>query len=115
VSVQDQLDFDRVDVLTTADDHVLLAVHQRDETLGVLAGQVTGVEPATPLRLSGDLGKSPVAGEDVGPPQHQFTHLAHLDILVLLIDDSDICVQERSPHRSRVGAYEFRLEDEGCR
>ena len=46
MALEDVLDLRRVDVLAAADDHVLLAPHDVDESLLVLAHHVAGVEPA---------------------------------------------------------------------
>ena len=46
VAEENLLDLDRVDVLAAGDDHVLLAVDEGDEALGVHAPEVARVEPA---------------------------------------------------------------------
>src|ERR1051326_363143 len=57
---QSVLDLDRRDVLAAGDDHVLLAVADRDVRV-VLVSAVAGVEPALPDRLRRFLGLVPVA------------------------------------------------------
>jgi hypothetical protein len=53
VFVQGALDLDRVDVLAAADEHVLLAVDDEEEAVGIDAGDVAGVKPAA--RINGRL------------------------------------------------------------
>src|SRR6476646_9011199 len=47
VRADDVLDLAREDVEPARDDHVLLAVDDGEEGVGILAGDVTGVQPAT--------------------------------------------------------------------
>src|ERR1044072_1196614 len=57
---KDILDLGAVDVLAAGDDHVLLAVHDPDVALFVLAYEIAGMEPATREGLRGGLGVVPV-------------------------------------------------------
>ena len=64
VLVERGLDLDAVDVLSSADDHVLRPVDDVDEPLLIDAGHVAGVEPAPGERGRRVLGLVPV------PPDH---------------------------------------------
>src|SRR5436853_141187 len=71
------LDLGRVDVDAAADDHVLLAAGDGEEAVGVLAGEVAGVEPAVGVeRGGGRLGVVPVPPADVRAAQPELPHLA---------------------------------------
>ncbi len=64
-------DLDRVHVLTAAVDHVLLAVDDVQQAIGVDPRDVAGVQPAVHERLGGRLGLVPVALHDVRAAHQQ--------------------------------------------
>src|SRR5437879_10845228 len=61
--VEAVLDLDRADVLPTRDDHVLLAVADRQVVVVVDRATVAGVEPPSRERVGGRLGLFPVTLE----------------------------------------------------
>src|SRR5574337_205708 len=89
------LDLDRVNVHPAGDDHVLLAVDQRDAAVGVDAREVAGVEPPVAQRLGGRLGFVPVPLHDRLAAQDHFADLARGDVAPVVVDDADFGVHDR--------------------
>ena len=100
---QDVLDLGRIDVLAAGDQHVLGAVDDRDEAVGVDRGDVAGVQPAVDDRLGGRLGPVPVAEHHVGPRHQDLAVLARIAVGAVLADDAHVGVEERPAGRSGAG------------
>ncbi len=102
VAHEDLLDLDRVDVLAAGDDHVLLAVDERDVAVLVDLAEVAGVEPAAAERLGRRLRQHPVPGEDVLAAHEQLADLAHGDVAVVGVDEARLDVQQRAADRAEL-------------
>src|SRR5919201_2543102 len=100
--VEDVLDLGGVHVLAAADDHVLFAVDERQESLLVEPPEVAGAEPAVGgERLGRRLGLVPVAGEHVRPTELDLADAARLARALLVVDDAELDVRRgfpRGPH-----------------
>src|ERR1700733_1800752 len=70
------LDFDAVDVFAAADQHVLGAIEDVTETLGVETGDIAGAQPAIDERFRGGLWILPVAADDARALDHELAHAA---------------------------------------
>ena len=79
--VDDALDLLGVDVLASADDHVLGSVDEHQVSVLVEAADVAGVQPAVDEGLGGLLGSVQVAAHDVRPRDE---YLAGLTVAYLL-------------------------------
>ena len=102
VAHEDLLDLDRVDVLAAGDDHVLLAVDERDVAVVVDLAEVAGVEPAAAERVGRRRRQHPVAGEDVLAAHEQLADLADGDVAVVVVDEAGLDVQQRAADRAEL-------------
>ena len=84
------LDFARVDVGAAADDHVLAAVLEREESVLVQRAHVTGEEPAVPQGCGAGLGIAPIAGHDRVAAHQNFTDFAQRERRAAGIRDPDL-------------------------
>ncbi|MCY1523723.1 hypothetical protein D9M68_586280 [compost metagenome] len=84
------LDFRRVDVLATADNHVLQPVYHIDQAFIVHIAAVAGMHPAAAQRLLRCLGLVPVAQHDIAAARHDLADLAARQLPVLGVDDPDL-------------------------
>src|SRR5205823_7326598 len=121
VGVEELLDLPGIDVLSTADDHVLDAADDVDVAVGVHRGQVAGVHPAAAVDgLSGALGVVPVAHHHRVAPGAQLARRAgghdpaglgvddlHLDVGVDPPDGRDPVLE--AVVRCRLGRHRRRL------
>ena len=80
------LDLGAIDVLATAQHHVLLAVDDEDEAVGVDLGDVAGVEPAVGDRFRGGLGAVQVALDHRGAAHPELADLALRDLVAVVVD-----------------------------
>src|ERR1035438_910751 len=87
---QHRCDLGAVDVLTTRDDHVGLAVDDVEVSLVVHAAEVTGVEPAVGEGPLVGLGHAPVALHHGRSAVDDLPDLAHRHIVPVLVDDAQI-------------------------
>ena len=87
VQVDDALDFGAVDVLSAAQDHVLLAVADVEEAVLVDLGDVAGSEPAVLDRLRGRLRTVPVAADVHRRLHDQFALFAGRQFVAVVVDD----------------------------
>src|SRR4051794_1175070 len=95
----DVLDLAREDVEATGHDHVLLAVDDRQEPVGVLAGDVTGVQPAALEGLFRLLRLVPVALHDERPADADLAGLAVRHLVEVLVEERDLQPRHRPPAR----------------
>ena len=90
------LDLGRVHVLAAADDHVLLAVHEREESLVVETPEIAGLEPAVRgERVGRRVGPPPVTREDVRAVELDLADLIGPGRPAVLVDDAHLDMQER--------------------
>src|SRR4029077_21217952 len=121
VGVEELFDLPRIDVLSTANDHVLDASHDVDVAVGVHGGQVAGVHPSGVVDgLGGAVGIVPVAGHHRVAPGAQLTRRVPLDGAAGVgVDDLHLDVGGDPPHgrhpvlqavlRHRLGRHRRRL------
>ena len=83
------LDLAGVDVLATADDHVLGPVDEHQVTVLVEPADVTGVQPAVDDRRRGLLGPVEVATHDVRALDHDLAGLAVGHRVARRVDEAD--------------------------
>ena len=79
------LDIVRVDVKSTDQNHVLLAIHDGEVTIGVHLRDVSGVQPAIPQGVAGFCVALPVALHDLRSLGNQFTRFTHRNLCAFLI------------------------------
>ena len=111
VADDDLLDLDRVDVLAAGDDHVLLAVDERDVAVLVDLAEVAGVEPAAAERVGRRPGQHPVAGEDVLAAHEQLADVADRDVPVVGVDQAGLDVLQRAADRAQLVLDVLGVED----
>ena len=91
VPVQELLDLPRIDVLATADDHVLDTPYDVAVSLGVDRREISGMHPT--CRIDG-LGRTlrvvPVSEHDQIPSSEQFARLAARDDPSIGVDNLDL-------------------------
>ncbi len=105
------LDLGAVDVLATAQHHVLGAVDDVDEPVVVHAGDVAGVQPPVGDGLGGGLGLVQVALDDLGALDPQLAHPADGQRLAVGVDDLGLEARHR---RSRaVGTIDEEVGADG--
>ena len=101
VQQQRLLDLARVDVGAARDDHVLGAVLEREETVGIEGRQVAGVQPATAQRRLVGGRVVPVTGHHhVGAADH-LADLAGRQVAVVGIDHPHLDAGARDAHRTQ--------------
>ena len=100
VLVEHLLDLARIDVVTAADDHVLLAVDDEEVAVLVDLAHVAGVQPAVADRLGGRVLALPVALHHVVAPDHDLADLALRDLVAVVVDDLHLDALDRSPDRA---------------
>src|SRR5688572_27104177 len=84
----DLLDLVRIHVEARHEDHVLLAVHDADESLLVHDADVAGMEePVLTDHLGGLVGPLPVAGHHLRPADADLARLAERHVAVVVIAD----------------------------
>jgi hypothetical protein len=98
------LDLGGVDVLPTGDEHVLLAVDDVEEAVGVPPGQVAGVKPAPRVDRRGAGGRVlEVTGEHRRALEDQLAHLAGRDLPAVLADHGGAHEPVRPADRAGLG------------
>ena len=95
MAVGDRFDFGAVDVLATTQDHVFLAVHDKDEAILVDTRNIAGVQPAIGDRFSGGFRAVDIALDDGRPFDPEFTEFAGCDRVAKLIHAFDFEVRHR--------------------
>ena len=98
MAVQHLLDLDRVDVLAAGDDHVLLAVDERQIAVLAELAQVASEEPAVPDCVAGRVFHLPIADEDVVAADDELADLTSRKVLTELVGDPEVDQQRRLPH-----------------
>ena len=88
---QDIFHFTRIDVLTTGDNHVALAIENGEITFIIDAAEIAGTQPPIPHVLRSGFGILPIAGHDHRAADENFA-----DVVVLGI------VEGRETQRDRV-------------
>src|SRR5690606_35557563 len=94
--VERVLDLRRVHVLATADEHVLLAVHNAHMAIAVTHRDVTGAEP--PVRTEhrpGGVLVAPVTAHDVRAAHHQLPRLPYGHRPAVVVDQLDLGEEAR--------------------
>src|ERR1019366_6105023 len=87
------------DVETPRDDHVLLAIYNRQKPVLVFASDVAGVEPVSFEGLACLLRLVPIALHHQGSPHTQFPWLALLYFLAVIVEQADTNPRHRSTAR----------------
>ena len=103
VHQQRGLDLSAADVLAAADDQVLDAVDDGEETLFVDRGHVAGAEPVADKGLGVGLGSVPVALEHRGATHQQFAALASRHRLASIVDHLDLQYLGAAARAGRAG------------
>src|SRR5262245_17771991 len=91
-------DLARVNVGSTADDHVFLAIQDEQVSTAVHVAHIAGVEPSIPQYVRRRLRLVPIAAHDGGTTHHHFAYLTSRDLVVFAIDNSE---RDTGPHDSR--------------
>src|SRR5260370_14340781 len=94
--VNDRLDFTRVNILATGDNHVFQAVEDVEIAVGILIAKVSCAKQPVPECARGFFRIVPIAAHDVGAPTYQFTMPSGLDLLSCLIHHHNIDSTTRS-------------------
>ena len=101
---QHQLDFARIDIEPTGDDHVLLAVDDGDEAVGVAGSHITHGHPAVDDCLCGRGRRVPVSREGIGAPHEELTRRAGCDFGAGVVPQRNLDQREGSSDRTGLGA-----------
>src|SRR5574337_1262965 len=91
------LDFDAVDVLAAADDHVLDAVLQEHVAALVHVARIAGVHPAAAQRRRRFFGQVPVTLHHARAAPQDLADLAAGQLLVVVVDDPHFASDHRPP------------------
>ena len=94
---QDRLDLLGVQVLASADDHVLHAIDDAEVAVVVEHADVPGAQPAVDDGLCGGLGTPEVAPHDGRAGDQDLAALAVGDGVPVLVDDTDLLTGEGGP------------------
>jgi hypothetical protein len=118
VLAQQRLQVAGVDVEAAADDHVLAAVEQGQEAVGVEAPDVAGADEALargvePLGLARLLGLAVVAGHHAGRVAHHLAGLAG-GTRARLVDQADVVALGRPAHGVQLVGVQVGFEDAGA-
>ena len=105
-------DVARVNLDTTAVDHVLLAVDQVKVTIAVGVAKITGKQPATTDRLVSEVGTTVVAGHQRRPTTNDFTDFPWRGVTAVLTHDTHRVEGRRRTHRTGL-AQRLRLVENG--
>ena len=105
-----------VDVEAAADDHVLAAVEQDQEAVGVEAADVAGADEAlaagvVPLGLARLLRLAVVADHHAARVAHHLAGLAGRHLMALLVDQADVVALGRSAHGVQLVGKLVRVQD----
>ena len=95
------LDLARINVGAAADDHVLGAVPQRQETVLVERSDVAGMQPAVAQRFQAGVRIAPVAAHDGIAANQDFADLPGRQRPVLLVGNANLYRRLRDPNRSQ--------------
>ena len=105
------LDLGRIDVLAARDEHVLDAVGDVVEAVGVAPGEVARVQPAVAVMAArGRLRVVEVAGRHAGAAEQEVAQLAVGDVAARAVDEAHLataiaaCRPSRSAPRRRAGS-----------
>ena len=90
VGAHEVLDLHGVDVLAAGDDHVLLAVHEVDETVFVHTGHVAGVEPSVADAVVRGFLVLVVAEHDAGAAHDEFAHFLAFHVVAVFVHDAGL-------------------------
>ena len=112
----------RVDVETAADDHVLLAVQQGQEAVGVEAADIAGADEALaariePLGLARLAGLAVVAAHHAGRVPHHLADgrgIAGRQFAARVVDEADVVARRRPADRVQLVGLHMRFEDAGA-
>src|SRR5262249_42005886 len=97
------LNLARIDVVAGDDDHVLLAVHDRDVAILVHRREVAGVEPAVAQGLGGRLRLLPIALHNVLAATDELAYHARRHLAAVCVHDLDLDAGNRLAHGSWLG------------
>ena len=97
VGPEEILNLYRVDVLPTADHHVLLPVYQEIKSVGILHGHVSSIEPPILQHLGSGLRIIVVTGHNARAFHTEFPHLTLGDFRPVLIHHLDLPAVARHP------------------
>src|SRR6266540_758766 len=100
VLVQHLLDLPRIDVVAAPDDQVLLAVHDEEIAVLVLAGQVAGAKPPVGNRLPSGLLVPPVALHDVVPADRDLADRTRRHVVAKGVDHPHLDAVDRGADRA---------------
>ncbi len=111
MAVDDALDLKRIDADPAAFHHIFLAPHHKQEAFLVEISEVAGVEPAVAKRGVGRFGVLVITMARERTLANNFTHVANLNGVTMIVDDAQIDAPDRSPRRVRLGFHIGRLGD----
>jgi hypothetical protein len=86
VRTQNGLDFGRVNILATADDHIAFAIYQKNITVRVAPGQIPHGAPIAAKCLSGLFRVLPVAIKDIRSSRIELSDLTIGDLVTVSIE-----------------------------
>jgi len=89
-------------ILTPADDHVLLAVHNINKSFLIYTHQVAAVEPPVHNGFPGSPGVSIILQHHAGAAVDNLSHLAHRNIVAFAIHCSDLNSHDGFSNRGRL-------------
>src|SRR5688572_7138690 len=85
--IKNFVNFTRIDVLTTSDDHVALAVNDEKVPIGVAIANISRMKPAVTKRFRSRKVVLVVTLQDVFTTQHYFAQLSVRYIPVFFVDN----------------------------
>ncbi len=102
VLVEGLLDLPRVDVVATADDHLLLAVDDEEVAVLIDPRHVAGEQPAVPHHLRGRVRAIPVALHHGVAPDRDLADLSGGQVVAVVVDDLHLDASDGGPDRARL-------------
>src|SRR5262249_27778229 len=112
--VQNFVDLSRVDVLSSSNDHVALAIHDVEVSFFIFVAEVPGVKPSRTKGLLGCRCVLVVALHNVRAAQHDLSYLPRPKLIVGVIKDPHL-VADRQTYRPRTPAVTGRIKGRTAR
>jgi len=91
--IQNALHFDRIDVISTSNNHVFGAVREIEIALLIIVTHITGMQPSMAQGFCRGFRVLVVLFHNIWSPQDDFTHLAGLHVLVIRVDNPHFLVR----------------------
>ncbi len=114
-----RLEVTRVDIEAAGDDHVLLAIEQRQKPIGVEAADISGADETlaigrVPLGFARLLWLVVISGHHRRRVADDFTGFTDGDLVPVIVDQPDVMTFSRPAHGMQLVGVAVRFEDESA-